>query len=86
MRVVVMFYLGRNEDYSLGDTILDRSEKLLQRDREEGQYICDFDEGREGRLCVYTHTHTHTHTYIYTQASKYIFQKISPSHEEQLSP
>ena len=86
MRVVVMFYLGQNEDYSLGDTTLDLSEKLLQRDREEGQYICDFGEGREGRVCIHTHTHTHTHTYIYTQSSKYIFQKISPSHEDQLSP
>ena len=28
---VVKFYLGQNEDYSLGDSPLDSSERLLQR-------------------------------------------------------
>ena len=41
----VKFYWGQNEDYSPGDSILDSSEKLLQRGRGEGQYICDFGEG-----------------------------------------
>ena len=40
------FYLEQNKDYSLGDSILDTSEKLLQRGRREGQYIYDF--GEEG--------------------------------------
>ena len=37
------FYLGQDEDYTVGDSTL---EKLLQRGRREGQYICDSDEGR----------------------------------------
>ena len=41
----VKFYLGQNEDYSPGGNISDSSEKLLQRGRGEGQYICDFGEG-----------------------------------------
>ena len=35
---------GQNEDYSLGDSISDSSEKLLQSGRGEGQYTCDFGE------------------------------------------
>ena len=31
VRVKVKFYLEQNEDYSLGDSISDSSEKLLQR-------------------------------------------------------
>ena len=42
---VASFYLGQNEDHSLGDSTSDSSEKLLQRGRGESQYICDFDEG-----------------------------------------
>ena len=42
----VKFYLGQNEDYSLGDSISDSSEKLLQTDKGESQYICDFGEGQ----------------------------------------
>ena len=41
----VKFYLGQNEDYSLGDSISDSSEKLLQKGGGEGQYIYDFGEG-----------------------------------------
>ena len=41
----VKFYWGQNEGYSLGDSILDSSEKLVQRDGGEGQYMCDFGEG-----------------------------------------
>ena len=40
-----LFYLGQNEDYSLGDSISDSSEELVQRGRGEGQYRCDFGEG-----------------------------------------
>ena len=41
----VKFYLWQNEDYSPGDSLADNSKKLLQRDRSEGQYICDFGKG-----------------------------------------
>ena len=41
----VKLYLGQNEDCSLGDSISDSSEKLLQRGGGEGQYLCDFGEG-----------------------------------------
>ena len=37
--------MGQNEDYSLGESSSDSSERLLQRGRGEGQYICDFSEG-----------------------------------------
>ena len=43
---LIKFYLEQNEDYSLGDSISDCSEKLLQRVREEGKYVCDFSEER----------------------------------------
>ena len=39
-------YLGQNEDCSLEESTSDSSEKLLQRGTGEGQYICDFGEGR----------------------------------------
>ena len=39
------FYLGQNEDCSLGDSISLISGKPLPRSRGEGQYICDFGEG-----------------------------------------
>ena len=42
----VKFYLGENENCSPGDSISDSSEKLLQRGKEESQYLCDFGEGR----------------------------------------
>ena len=42
----VMFYLGQNEDCSLGDSASDNAEKLLQRGKGEGQYVCGFGEGR----------------------------------------
>ena len=41
----VKFYWGQNENYSLGDSISLSSEKVLQRGRVEGQYICEFGEG-----------------------------------------
>ena len=40
----VKFYLGQNEDYSLGDSISESSEKLLPRGMGESQYMCDFSE------------------------------------------
>ena len=39
------FYLGQNEDCGLGDSTSDSSEKLLQRGRVVGQYVCGFGEG-----------------------------------------
>ena len=39
------FICGQNEDCSPGDSTSDSAEKLLQRDRGEGQYIDDFGEG-----------------------------------------
>ena len=41
----VEFYLGQNEDYSLGGSISDSTVKLLLRGRGEGQDIHDFGEG-----------------------------------------
>ena len=41
----VKFYWGQNEDYRPGDSISLSSEKVLQRGRVEGQYICNFGEG-----------------------------------------
>ena len=40
----VKFYLRQNEDFSLGDSTSDSSDKLLQRGRQKGQYMCDFGE------------------------------------------
>ena len=37
---------GQIEEYSPGDSTLDNSEKLLQKDCGEGQYMCDFADGR----------------------------------------
>jgi len=45
-KLQVKLHLGENEDCSLGDNTSDSSEKLLQRGTGEGQYICDFGEGR----------------------------------------
>ena len=45
MGVVSLVLYEANEAYSPGDRILDNSEKLLQRDKGEGQYICDFGGG-----------------------------------------
>ena len=42
---VASFYLGAKWDDSLRDSLSDSSQKLLQRGRGEGQYICDFGEG-----------------------------------------
>ena len=41
----VKFYLGQNEECSLGDSTSDSSEELLQRGCEEMVNICDFGEG-----------------------------------------
>ena len=62
---------SKNEDDSPGDSTSDNSEKLLQRSRGEGQYMCDF--GKE-------EVHAIKHIYIY------FLQKVSASHEEHLSP
>ena len=67
----VKFYLGQDEDFSPGDSISDNSEKLLQRDSGEGQYICDFGEG--GRV------HAIKHIFFF------FFQKVSAGLKEQAS-
>ena len=42
----VKFYLRQYEDWGLGDSTSDSSEKLLQRGRGQGgQCICDFGKG-----------------------------------------
>ena len=41
----VKFYLGQNEDCSLGDSTSNSIETLLQRGSREGQHICDFSDG-----------------------------------------
>ena len=38
--------MEQNKDCSTVDSTSDSSEKLLQRGRKKGQYICDFGEGR----------------------------------------
>ena len=48
----VKFYWGQNEDYSLGDSISESSEELLQRGRRKVSVICDFSEG--GRAVKHT--------------------------------
>ena len=40
----VKFYLGQNEDCSLGDSTSDSSETLRQRGSGEGQEMCDFSD------------------------------------------
>ena len=69
---LIKFYLEQNEDYSLGDSISDCSEKLLQRGREEGKYICDFSEER-------------IHKIKHSSSSSFFFLKVSASLEEQPS-
>ena len=43
----VKFYLGQNEDDSLGDSISDSSERLLHRGRVKVSCKCYFSEGAE---------------------------------------
>ena len=73
-----MFYLGQNEDYSLGDSISESSEKLLQRSG-----------GGGGKVSMYVILVKGE----YMQSSTYFLQKISASlvkvtasHKEQTSP
>ena len=68
----VKFYWGKNEDYGLGDSTSESSEKLLQRGREEGKYICDFSEER-------------IHKIKHSSSSSFFFLKVSASLEEQPS-
>ena len=41
----VKFYLQQYEDWIQGDSTSDSSEKLFQKGRGKGQYICDFGKG-----------------------------------------
>ena len=68
----VAFYLGQNEDCGLGDSTSDSSEKLLQRGRVVGQYVCGFGEGG-----------IHAIKHIFFQKISTSLGIISASHEEQ---
>jgi hypothetical protein len=72
--VRVKFYLGQKKDCSLGDSTSDGSEKLLQRGRGDGQYICDFGEGG-----------VHAIRHIFLQISTSLM-RVTASHEGQSSP
>ena len=65
----VKFYLGQNEDWSPVDSTSDSSEKLLQRGRGEGQYICDFGEGGVHAIkCIYIYIYNvcvYIYIYVY---------------------
>ena len=54
---------------------MDSSEKLLQRGRGKGEYICDSGEG--GGTC--------SHAHILQKAAAGLM-KVTASHEEQISP
>jgi len=75
MRVLSQVLFGENENYGLGDSITDSSEKLLQRCRGEGQCICDFAEGG-----------VHTIKHIFLQKISASLGKITAPHKEQTSP
>ena len=65
--------MGQNEDYSLGDSISDSSEKLLQRGREEGQYTYNFSKGR---------VHAIKHIFLQKISATTSHMKITASHKE----
>ena len=67
----VKSYVRQNEDYSLGHSISDSSEKLLQRGRRESQYICDL--GERG-VCAIKN--------IFLHKVSAVLMKVSASHEE----
>ena len=67
----VKFYLGQNEDYSLGDSTSDSSEKLLQKGRAE-RTACTWFWWRGSMQSI---------TLFF-----FFLQKVSATHEEQLSP
>ena len=59
----------------MGDRISDSSEKLLQRGRGEGQYICHSGEGEYMQLS----------TYFLQKVSARLW-KVTTSHKDQTSP
>ena len=67
--------MGQNKDYSLGDSISDKSEIPLPRGRRECQYICDFGEG--GGTCNQAHI---------LQKAAASLMKVTTGHKEQMSP
>ena len=52
MRVVSKFYLGQNEDYSLGDSVSGNSGELLRRG---GVKVCITYDFSEGHMCGQVH-------------------------------
>ena len=77
-KLQVTFYLWQKEDYKSGDSISISSEKLPQRGRGGGQYVCDLSGGtvyaikKHIYVCVHTHTHTHTHIYLQTVSASHM--------------
>lgn len=76
----VKFYLWPNEDDSPGDSILDSSEKLLQRGSGEDQCIVIF--GERGVHSI-KHTDFWRRLLLVSVAS---LMKVTAGHEEQTSP
>ena len=62
--------MGQNEDYSLGNSISESAEKLLQRGKGEGHFIYIYHFSEE-RVPAVKHTFR---------------QKLSASREEKMSP
>ena len=65
--------MGQNEDYRLGDSISESSEKLLQRVREEGQDTHNFSIGR---------VHAIKHICLQKVAATTSHMKVTASHKE----
>ena len=66
----VKFYLWQNEDYSPGDCLSDNSKKFLQRDRAEGQYICDFGKGESMQSTTYIFAEHYCWAFLVAQMVK----------------
>ena len=77
LNLTVKFYWRQNENCSLGGSISDTSEKLLQRGKGESQYICDFGEGK----CMCTQAHK-----LFAEKFAASFLKVTSSHKEQMPP
>ena len=75
LNLTVKFYWRQNENCSLGGSISDSSEILLQRGKGESQCMCDFGGGKD--------TCTQAHKLQKFAAS---FLKVTSSHKEQMPP
>ena len=70
---VVNCFIGKNEDYSLRDSVSENSERLLPRVKGKFSIIYDFNEERP---CSQAH--------ILTRAGCYFNKKVVNSQEEQI--